>query len=196
MDQLVSPKQACLFYNVSYPTLRRWEKQGKIICSKTSGGHRRYKITQQAKTKAQNNQKTVLYARVSSKKQEKDLQHQILFLQQQYPGARVIKDIASGLNSNRKGFKTILEQLFNRDIKEVVVTHRDRFTRFGFELFEWIFQLHGAQLTVLDQKKQTGTTEYTEPEMVDDIMSIITHFSAKYYGSRKYKLCSKNQDLS
>jgi predicted site-specific integrase-resolvase len=73
-----------------------------------------------------------------------------------------------------------------------VVAKKDRFSRFGFELFEWIFKQFGASIVVVD-----GTEQFSpEVELAEDLMSIITVFSARYYGSRKYKILPENSDLS
>ena len=94
----------------------------------------------------------------------------------------VVQDIGSGLNYKRKGFQTILEQLFKGNIKRVVVAHQDRFTRFGFDFFEWLFKHFGAVLESVDR-----TTKSREEELLGDVMEVFTVFTARYYRSRKYK---------
>lgn len=187
----VTPKQASKHYNVSEQALRSWAIQGKIKYITTKGGHRRYSITEPNGCKNEPIEK-VIYARVSSKKQQGDLDRQIQFLQSKYPDYRVVSDIGSGINFNRKGFKGILEGLFRGAIKEVVVAKRDRFTRFGFDLFEWIFREHGALLL----SDTTGSQDHPQEELSEDLMAIITVFSARYYGKRKYKVLQENKDLS
>src|SRR6185312_2996935 len=68
---------------------------------------------------------------------------------QKCPDHELIKDIGSGLNWKRKGFTSILERSYQRDIEEVVVTHKDRLCRFAFELVEWIFSKHDTKIVVL-----------------------------------------------
>lgn len=138
-----------------------------------------------------NTEKKIIYARVSSQKQKGDLSRQIEFLRTKYPDYQVISDIGSGINFERKGFKNILEGVFKGTISEVVVTNRDRFTRFGFELFEWIFQQHNSQL-LADQTDNKNAQE----ELSEDLLSIITVFTARYYGKRRYKILSENQNIS
>ncbi len=79
---------------------------------------------------------TVCYCRVSSSKQRDDLARQVAYLHGFFPEAEIIKDIGSGLNYKRKGLRTILERVVRPDKLTVVVAHRDRLTRFGFELIE------------------------------------------------------------
>ena len=175
----VKPKDASKYYNVSENTLRSWSSQGKIKYITTQGGHRRYRINN---TPKQPNQIKIIYSRVSSKKQKEDLQRQTKYLQTKYPEHQSITDIGSGINFNRKGLRQILEGVFKGNITEVVVAHKDRFTRFGYDLFEWIFEQHQAVLICDNEENKEPENELTE-----DLMSIITVFTARYYGRRKYK---------
>jgi putative resolvase len=187
----VTPKEASKHYNVSEQTLRSWSIKGKIKYFNTKGGHRRYDISEPKEYLVEQSGQKIIYARVSSHKQQTDLHRQIEFLQHKYPEYRVISDIGSGINFKRKGFKGILEGVFKGTIKEVVVSKRDRFTRFGFDLFEWIFKEHNAQLL-----SDHTDDEEPEHELSEDLMAIITVFSSRYYGKRKYKILQKNKDLS
>ncbi len=88
----------------------------------------------------------VLCARVSSNKQRDDLDRQIDYLSSHYPGCEVIDetsfvlDIAGGINFRRKGLRAILERSLSGDQLTLVVAHRDRLVRFGFELIEWLIE--------------------------------------------------------
>ena len=176
--EYVSSKEAQSHYKVCGQTLTDWADKGTISFIKTSGGHRRYGI---AKSKA--GAKSIVYARVSSKKQESNLENQIKYLKERYPDLEVISDIGSGINFKRPGFRRVLESIFKGDIKEVVVTSSDRFSRFGRDLFEWLFEQFGAKLTILNSKTFKSDNE----ELSDDLMEIITVFTARYYGQRKYR---------
>ena len=176
----VSAKKAKGFYNVSEDTLRRWSNSGKIESKKTKGGHNRYFI----ESKEKGDKLKICYAKVSSRKQENDLKRQIEFLQSKYPDYKILSDIGSGLNYKRKQFKYILEQLFKRNIKEVVVASPDRWTRFGAnELFKWQFEQFGATLTFVSEKSSK-----LQDELSDQIMEILTVFTTRYNGKRKYKI--------
>ena len=88
--------------------LARVEADRGIIPSfKTASGQRRYNVD------AYLNQppeiETVCYCRVSSHKQKDNIQRQILPMQEQFPHAAIITDVASGLNWQRKGLVSILE---------------------------------------------------------------------------------------
>lgn len=174
--EYVSSTQAQKVYKVAEQTLRDWANTGKIEFIRTANGHRRYKIEVVKEVR-----KKIIYARVSSKKQENDLVTQVKYLQKKYPDYEVVKDIGSGINYKRKGFRSILEQLFKGDIEEVVVTTADRFSRFGSDLFDWIFEQFGAKLTILNSRKFKSNSE----ELSEDLMAIITVFTSRYYGRRK-----------
>ena len=173
-----SPSNASTKLHVTTQTLRRWAAQGKIQFITTDGGHRRYYIPP-----TNTNGQRIIYCRVSSKKQKADLQRQIKLLRKKYPSYQLVTDIASGLNYKRPGLNSILEQLFNHDLKEVVVAHKDRLTRFSFDLLQWIFFQFGAKITVLQSKNCSP-----QQELVEDLIAITTVFSARIHGSRKYKV--------
>jgi putative resolvase len=181
-SKLVTPKELSKLWNVSEQTLRQWNNEGKLRAITTDGGHRRY-IVDVNQRHQQSSKKNYIYARVSSRKQESDLERQVEMLKAKYPNYEIVTDVASGINFKRKGLRKLLELLFNGVVNEVVVAHKDRFSRFGFELFEWIFQQHGAVLRIIQDDDKDREPE---SELADDIMSIITVFSARYYGRRKY----------
>ncbi len=175
----VSNKKARQVYQVSEDTLRRWANDGKIKFISTKGGHRRYALPEQNEEK-----ESIIYARVSSKKQESDLNRQIAFLQQKYPKYTVIKDIGSGINFKRKGFLSILDKLFKGNLKQVVVFSNDRLARFGSDLIQHLFDYFGATLII---ENNTTESKSQQEELAEDLLSIVTVFTAKYHGSRKYK---------
>jgi predicted site-specific integrase-resolvase len=181
----VTPNKAAKFYSVSENALRVWANEGRIKFITTKGGHRRYFLPDDHSPTTSHppqERQNFIYARVSSRKQKNDLERQISFLQDKYPSFLVLSDIGSGLNSERTGFRKILEGVFKGTINQVVVAHRDRFSRFGYSLFEWIFQQHGSSL-ICDSTEEPSHQE----ELSEDLMAILTVYTAKYYGSRKYK---------
>jgi predicted site-specific integrase-resolvase len=102
-----------------------WAEEDKVNHIKTEEGHQRYRIGELATC----NRRNIIYARVSPRKQEGDLQRQIDYLRRKYPNHEIVKDIGSGLNFKRLGFKKILDELFKGNIKEVVVASSDRWCR-------------------------------------------------------------------
>jgi excisionase family DNA binding protein len=165
--------------NVSRETIRLWAEEGKIKITKTDGGHRRYIYDEEEK---KCDRQKIIYARVSSAKQEGDLKRQIDFLQKKYPKYKVISDIGSGLNYNRKGFSRLLEGIFTGTVEEIVVAYKDRLCRFGFEIIEQLCKHFSTTITVVDDSDPKSE----ELELAEDIISIITVFSARFHGRRKY----------
>ena len=126
-----------------------------------------------------------IYARVSSKKQLEDLHRQVEFLQSRKPkyvNYTVITDVGSGINFKRKGLKTILDSCLQGRINEVVIAHRDRLCRFGFELLQFIVERCNGRIIVIDN----STNQTTEQLLADDLLSIIHIYSCRKMGSRRY----------
>ena len=177
-----TPRQAQRFLGCSYSTLRRSVKDGRIDSFVLPSGHRLFKLSDTFKTEQVVQNQKICYCRVSTKKQTQDLNNQIKFCSERFPDYQIVSDIGSGLNWNRKGLKTILDRVFQGLVSEIVVAHKDRIEPFAFELFQYILEKHNVKLLVLDQNISDQLTEFS-----NDIISIITSFSAKYYGKRKYK---------
>ena len=124
------------------------------------------------------------YARVSSNAQEADLERQVEYLRQR--GVQeVITDIGSGLNEKRKGFLRVrlLDRVLHNEVGKVPVLHEDRLTRFGFEALKKVFEGHGTTIEVLNQ----ADAKPPQQELVEDLITMISHFSGKLYGMRSGK---------
>lgn len=93
----------------------------------------------------------------------------------------VIQDIGSGLNYNRKKWNKLIEEVMENKIDTIVITHKDRFIRFGYEWFEKFLLKFNTKLLVVNN-------EFLSPqeELVQDIISILHVFSCRIYGLRKY----------
>ena len=189
-DKYISPRHITQQYDVSSNTLIRWADQGKIRCIRPGGKSKRLYHCDDIKkifgASEENPRKTVCYARVSSHHQREDLLRQKTLLGQKFPDAQIVEDIASGLNWNRSGFQAILERLFSGDIETIVVTYRDRLCRFGFELVEWFCSKVDAKIVVIEQDFDP---QDKSRELAEDLLSIITVFTARNNGLRaaKYK---------
>jgi len=184
----IPSRKAASFLGVHPNTLRQWANTGKIKHIRSPSNQRLYDVT--SITKTENSKKTICYCRVSSGKQKDDLERQIKFMQEKFPSYEIITDIGSGINFKRKGLITILEQASLGNIQEVVVAHRDRLSRFGFELIKWIIEKNGGRIVVLDNIELSP-----EQEIVTDIMSILTVFSCRIPGLRKYSNKIKKESL-
>ena len=125
---------------------------------------------------------TVCYCRVSSAKQRDDLQRQVDFMRERYSDARIVTDVGGGLNFRRKGLVALLERLHRGDKLRIVVAHRDRLARFGFDLIQWMAEQNGGEIVVL------GNTDYSpEQELTEDILAILHTFSCRLHGLRRYR---------
>ncbi|AGD92035.1 hypothetical protein LBA_00113 [Megavirus lba] len=177
----VNSKEAQAFFKVSDQTLRRWADNNQIKTKVTPGGHRRFFIPSDDKEK-------IIYCRVSSSKQKDDLKRQIKFMQKKYPNHKIMSDVGSGINFKRKNFLSLLQQIFQGNVSEVVVASNDRLVRFNYEFFDWLFKQFGCQLISVNKQ----TEKSPEQELSEDLISIITVFTAKYHGKRKYNFDKKD----
>ncbi|NEO35287.1 MAG: IS607 family transposase [Moorea sp. SIOASIH] len=183
---LVPIRKAVELTGLSPNTLRKYADNGTIRCERTPGGTRLFDSTDlrsfgKARRASRPNNVTICYCRVSSSKQRDDLARQVAYLHSLFPEAEIIFDIGSGLNYKRKGLRTILERVVCGDKLTIVVACKDRLTRFGFELIEYLVGLNGGKILVLDQSKNCP-----ESELTADLLSIIHVFSCRVHGLRKY----------
>lgn len=142
-------REAANFLNVTIETMRTWDKTGKLPSYRTEGGHRRYDKDELIKYLNTNHpvlkdKITIAYARVSTSSQKDDLERQekVLTNYCEIHGYKfkVISDIGSGLNYNKKGLKEVIELISNNRVDRLVINYKDRLIRFGFELIEQLFE--------------------------------------------------------
>lgn len=189
MERLLRPKEACQLLGISYSTLLRWIREGKIRAVMTEGGKYRIPYSEVKKYLERREEiRAVIYARVSSADQKEDLERQINYLTNYatakgYKVVEVLKDIASGLNTQRKGLLKLLKLVESRNVDVVLITYKDRLTRFGFEYLEEFFSVMGVRIEVVFGEEPKDATQ----ELVEDLISIITSFSGKIYGMRSHK---------
>ena len=93
----------------------------------------------------------------------------------------VFSDVASGMNWKRPGLLNLLQNAYEGKLQSITVTHKDRLCRFACELIEWILSRNQTRLIVLDE--EPAIVEDTK-ELAEDLMAIVTSFSARYYGKR------------
>ena len=181
--------------NVTVKTLQNWDKQGTLKAYRTPTNQRFYTEEQLNQvlglpTNENQEEKTGLkigYCRVSTHNQKNSLQNQEEFLRG-YTNAKgvildeIFTDIGSGINYNRKNFNKILELVEAGEVLEIYVTYKDRFVRFGFEWFNTFCEKHGAKIIILNQPSTSS-----EQELAEDLLNIVTVFSARSHGLRTYK---------
>jgi putative resolvase len=182
-------------------TLHRWHKAGKFVPTLiTPNGHRRYSLGQIAPLLGQEppreKARCVVYARVSSAKQESDgnLDRQKQRLteaahQRGYELVRVVTEQASGLNEKRRGLKTLMSMAEQRRIDVVLIEFQDRLARFGYAYLARYFNSHSVRVETVSSKPADDATT----ELVQDMLAIVTCFSARLYGQRSQAFRRKVQ---
>lgn len=187
--------QAAAELGVSRDTLRRWEAAGKIAVERTPAGHRRYDLAQLRghvpSRITKSDRITLAYARVSSLQQKKELKHQIQILKsfcsENNWQFELIQDIGSGMNYRKSGLRQLVQRICHGDVARIVLTHRDRLLRFGTELIFSLCEHFATEVVIINA---SSLAEF-EDELAQDVLEIITIFSARLYGSRN----QNNRDL-
>ena len=174
-------------------TLRRWEKLGKIeAVERTASGQRRYDLAKlrhltPRHANAAGHRTTIAYARVSSHDQKEDLVRQISVLEAfcASNGWRyeVLQDLGSGLNYHKKGLRLLIQRICSGEVGRLVITHKDRLLRFGSELVFSLCEQFGTEVVIVNASEGASFEE----ELVQDVLEIITVFSARLYGSRSHR---------
>lgn len=175
---------------VTVQTVREWDKSGKIKSERTDGKHRRYdesEVLRLSGRKTVGAKLTAIYVRVStpSRKNDLEMQKQVLQLHCAAKGWDniVIEDIGSGLNYKKKGLLELIKLIETDKIERLVINYKDRLLRFGSEIIFEICKYHNVEVVVVTESE----CKTYEEELVEDVLSVITVFSAKLYGSRSNK---------
>ena len=195
-NRLVKIGAAAKMLGTTPGQLRKWEANGELLpARKTQGGTRYYAIADlfgrsaAASPAAASPEEplTVCYARVSSYDQKADLDRQQAALEAYCATkgwrTRVIRDLGSGMNYRKKGLQELLELILHRRFERLVITHNDRLLRFGAELVFRLCELQGIEIVIVHQGEQPSFEE----ELAQDVLEIITVFSARLYGSRSHQ---------
>jgi len=188
MSGLIKIGEAASLLGVSVQTLRKWERTGELTPDrKSQGGTRYYDLDRLLGKRDVETDLTIAYARVSSHDQKDDLKRQAQRLES-YCTAKgwtfeVIKDLGSGMNYRKRGLKRLLDLIINRQISRLVLTHKDRLLRFGAELVFTMCEARQVEVVIINQGEDVTYKE----ELAQDVLEIITVFSARLYGSRSHK---------
>lgn len=184
-------REACKELQICPATLKAWKDKGIIAYKRLTPRKFLYDVDSLFDDKPVKQDGVAVYGRVSTSSQREDLDRQLELLKTyciangEKP-AHVLSDVASGLNENRSGLNALMRLVFGRKISKVVVTYKDRLTRFGFDYFKNIFNEFGVEIVVLDENPESNKD--AEAELTEDLISIIHHYSMKMYASRRKKM--------
>lgn len=191
LNKHYKPKEFAELLNVSVITLQRWDNGGKLKAFRSPTNRRYYTYEQYLEYKGvykkEDNRKIVIYTRVSTSNQKDALRNQVEFLRQ-YANAKgiivdeVIEDYGSGLNYNRKKWNKLIDSCMQNEVNTIMITHKDRFIRFGYDWFERFLAKFNVNIIVVNNDSLSP-----QEELVQDIISILHRFSCRIHGLRKYK---------
>jgi len=171
---------------VTKATLYNWRLAGKIQFVKSATGMNF--VTQETYNeflgiKEKKEEKVVIYCRVSSTVNKKNLETQKERLinycnAKGYRVNKVIIEFGSGINDKRPKLEKLLKEL---DFTKIVVEHKDRLARMGFHFLEILCETHHKEIEVVNN------VDTDEEDIIQDFVSIITSFCARIYGKRRSK---------
>lgn len=164
-------------------TVRRWGTAGRLIEDyRTPRNHRRYAVTTiRSFLGIEPDRYSIGYARVSASDQRKDLHTQANRLS--HHADRVITDLGSGMNCRKPGLRRLLDALLRREVSCLYLTEVDRLLRFGHELLFHVCRWAGTDVCVLDARQDIPF----EQELCQDVLTLMTVFTARLYGKRAHK---------
>ncbi len=182
-------KEVLNLLQISRKTLHAYSKDGRILY--TAMPNKMYNYNEEDVFKILNRdirRKTVIYARVSAPKQKNDLQNQIEQMKQwSFMSGNTISaiysDIASGISfEKRKGFFEMPDEIMDHRVEKAAITYKDRLSRVGFELFEYLFRKFRTEIVVM---YEVGSTKLDSEEVFEEIASMLHCYSMKMYSKRR-----------
>lgn len=191
MQRFIKASQIMTELQISRGTLKLWKDKGLITYKKLSDKKYLYDINSILKEgSVQENRLNVIYARVSTLRQVEDLNRQLCILKEYClkQGVKIDKvftDVGSGMNADRKEFNELLTLVFERKVKKIYISFKDRLTRFGFNYIKNICEYFDTEIEVLDDDEFRDHNN--EKELTEDLIAIIHHYSMKVYNSSRKK---------
>jgi len=192
MEKIFNITEAAKILNRTVKSLQQLDRCKKLVANRTATNRRYYTKKQlddflNVDFQKQPIGKIVAYCRVSSNNQKKDLKNQRSIIEtfcvaSGFANVEYVEEIGGGLNFKRKYFYNIIQQIIDKKISKLILAHKDRFCRFGFDLIEQLCQDNECQLILINNESLSP-----EQEMVQDLMTIIHCFSSRLYGLRNYR---------
>jgi excisionase family DNA binding protein len=189
MERLLRSGVAAKRLGVSRMTVWRWIKGGKLRAVKIG---REYRVPESEIERflglRPEVERAAIYARVSSSDQRADLDRQVEYLKEYcasrgYQVVEILRDIGSGLNERRRGLRRLFKLGRDKAAEVVVITYRDRLTRFGYSYLEEFFESHGLRVEAIFGEKPKDMNQ----ELVEDLIAIVASFAGRLYGMRSRK---------
>ncbi len=184
--KLIKTSKLCRDLGITRVTLYNWRKRGLVEFVKSETG--RNFVTLQTYhdllgIKEKQDEKVIIYCRVSSSENKSNLESQknrlISYCNARgYQVSKIITEIGSGVNDQRPKLLSLLE---SSDFTKIVVEHKDRLTRFGFNYIETLLAAANKKIEVVN------SVESKDQDIIQDFVSIITSFCARIYGNRRSK---------
>lgn len=182
-------KEVLNILNITHRTLYSYVKKGLLNPIKINTNHYEYDQEEVFSILGKNKERyNITYSRVSQTKQKNDLKTQTkrlydFAISNGYQIKEQIEDIKSGMSfEDRKGFVKLLKKVTNYEVKNIIIEHKDRLVRFGFELVKMLFEKYGTNIIVISDDE---TNKTYEQELTDDLLSIIHYYSMKSYSHRR-----------
>ena len=176
----------------STSTVRRWEREGRIAVKRTATGQRYFtdadvRVVLQLPGTDPADREVVVYCRVSSPAQKPDLESQVVAMEQFCLGrglavSRWVREIGGGMNLHRPKFTALMDDVQDGRVSTLLVAHKDRLARFGFDYLEHIAERAGCEIVVANQQSLSPERELTE-----DLLAIVHTFSCRLYGLQEYR---------
>lgn len=182
---------------ISRTTLYLYMKSGKLTGTKLENGYYDYDDKTVFKLMKKDNRMNVIYGRVSTYKQKKDLKTQIESIQKYCDNKKIkidkiYSDISSGLDLDRKDFSQLIDDVINYRIKYIYISYKDRLTRLSYRTIKELFSKYGVEIMPTSNK----SCNTNDNEIFEELISLMHIFSTTMYSKRrKNKINIYKQDI-
>lgn len=192
MSTMLTSGKAAAYLGVGVKTLQRWDRVGILASERTGTNRRVYDVAALDAFLSRSRRRpierhSVAYCRVSSAAQRPDLRNQRRVLEE-FCAARglanvdFVEEIGGGMNLTRPKFAAVIDAIEAGRVSHLVIAHKDRLARFGFDWFKRVCEKHGCEMLTLNAEHLSP-----EEEMTQDLLAIVHCFSARLYGLRHYR---------
>lgn len=191
IEKHYSTGKAAKILRVHPLTVFRWIKAGKVGAIRNPAGRwlvPQSEVDRLLGVEREERARAIIYAKVSSHEQKEHLKSQVgrlkkYILERGYSLAGVYEEVGSGLNERRRKLERVLGKLKNREADVIVVEFKDRLSRFGFGYLAKVAESYGGRVEVVGDDIKKDLMQ----ELVEDMISIVSSFSARLYGCRSQK---------